>query len=467
MIPIILAGGSGTRLWPLSRHSHPKQFRAFLGEHSLFVRTLKRVQAIGLGAPIIACNHAHRFLVAEQLREAKVSDASIILEPEVRNTAPAIALAVLYAHTTGATEDDFVVLPSDHLIGDEQAWAKALKVAQKLLPDGYTVCLGAEPTEADSNYGYIQRGEALNKGAYRIAAFVEKPEPKLALNYLEGGDHYWNCGMFVLRGESYLQALKRYEPKILTSCKRAIASLEKDLGFVCPAVAGYAGCPSISVDYAVMERTERGAVVPVSCAWSDLGNWHALWSAGDKDAAGNVVSGDVVHSQCTNNLLMSTSRLLTAVNVKDTVVVETDDAVMVASKTDAQDVKLLLEQLQHAQRKESDTFDRIYRPWGYYRTLVSGNNFQVKTISVNPRQRLSLQMHHHRAEHWVVVEGRASVQCEERTFVLEVDQSTYIPLGSKHRLSNETDKPLKVIEVQSGSYLGEDDIVRFDDMYGR
>lgn len=453
-------------MWPLSRRSYPKQFRSFSDEHSLFVHTLKRTQFSGVNAPVIVCHHHYRFLVAEQLREAGISDATILLEPESKNTAPAVALAMLHILSEGS-DDHFLVLPSDHVIEDETAWRNALAVGKKLSAQGHIVCLGAEPMQADANYGYIQRGEALNKHAYRISTFKEKPDPELAMRYLEEGDYYWNCGIFIMRGEDYLAALKQHQPAVLSICEVTRASLERDMEFISADNKSYARCPSISVDYAVMEHIDHGAVVPVSCGWSDLGNWDTIWVAGDKDASGNVVSGDVLHSGCANNLLMSNSRLLAAVNVEDTVVVETSDAVMVASKKRPQDVKILYEQLQHLKRNEADAHDRVYRPWGYYQTLVRGPNFQVKMISVSQGQRISLQMHQHRAEHWVVVEGCASVECEDRKFKLEADQSTYIPLGSKHRLSNETDQPLRVIEIQSGSYLGEDDIVRFDDMYGR
>jgi mannose-1-phosphate guanylyltransferase/mannose-6-phosphate isomerase len=466
MIPIILGGGSGTRLWPLSRPSYPKQFHALLGDRSLFSLTLARAQNVSPEKPIVVCGEAHRHLAQSELEHVELADATIIIEPEAKNTAPAIALAV--AHACRAGDAEFLVLPSDHMVADQKAWGRAILRAGELLQDGHIVCLGAQISHADSNYGYIQRGEPLGKDAFCITAFKEKPTLDTAETYMRAGDCYWNCGIFAFRGSDYLKSLKEFAPKIFTACQKAIddgAALDEQ--FVRPNAKHYASCPSISIDYALMEHAPRSAVVPVSCGWSDLGNWDAVWSAAEQDKSGNMISGDVVQQGCTNNVLMSNSRLLAALNVDNLIAVEMDDAVMVASKKNPQDVKALYAQLQREDRKESRDGNRVYRPWGYYQVLIAGENFQVKLISVNPAQRLSLQMHEHRAEHWIVVKGIGLVQCDEREFTLEVNQSTQIPIRSKHRLSNESDEELQIIEVQSGSYLGEDDIVRFDDIYGR
>lgn len=468
MTPIILAGGSGTRLWPLSRQAYPKQFRAFLSEDTLFAMTLERLRLANWRSPVAVCADVHRFLLEQQLHEANINDVKVILEPVSKNTAPAIALAILETQAqTADGDDEFLVLPSDHLIVDDNKWRTAIDKGRQLLADGHIVCLGAEPTHADNNYGYIQRAEALSEGAYRIAVFKEKPDLATAQDYVDKGDCYWNCGMFILRGKDYLAALKKYAPEILNACQDAVSGAQRETDLLLTAGKAYSACPDISIDYAVMEHIECGAVLPISCGWSDLGNWASVWAASNKDAQGNVASGDVIHEDCTNNIFMSTSRLLAAVNVHDLIAVETEDAVMVASKDHPQDVKKLYMRLSAEGHKASDASGRVYRPWGYYQSLKTASAFQVKIISVNPQARLSLQKHHRRAEHWVVVEGQASVQCEDKEFTLETNQHTHIPIGAKHRLSNMTDKPLRVIEVQIGDYLGEDDIVRFADIYGR
>ena len=464
MIPIILAGGSGTRLWPLSRPTYPKQFQSFGGTHSLFALTLKRAQAISKKPSIVVCGHAHQDLVRKELKALKMNNATVIVEPEPKNTAPAVALAVMHATDK---DDEFMVLPADHMIADERAWRAAVLEAQTLLADSYIVCLGARVTQADSNYGYIQRGDALGQNSYRVALFKEKPDMRTAQEYARDDSYYWNCGIFVLRGADYRAALKQHAPKILSACQKAAQNADTQDQCVFPDKKAYATCPSESIDYAVMEHVSHAAVVPVCCGWSDMGNWGAVWSANKQDTDGNMISGDVTQEGCTNNVLMSTSRLLAAVNVENLIAVETEDAVMIADKNKPQDIKQLFMRLQASGRKEAQDTSRVYRPWGFYQVLAAGENFQIKLISVDAGARLSLQMHHHRAEHWVVMSGEGLVQCGEKEFVVQEQETAFIPKGSKHRLSNQTKQVLQIIEVQSGSYLGEDDIVRFEDMYGR
>ncbi len=465
--PVILSGGAGTRLWPLSRSLLPKQLIPLMGEVSLIVQTMKRVGARERFAPpMIVCNDEHRFLVAEELRGHELDSLEIVLEPVGRNTAPAVAIAALRA----LAEDEsamLLVLPADHLISDTPAFLAAVELALVQARAGRLVTFGVVPDRPETGYGYIRRSDALDEGSFSIAEFVEKPDADTAAGYLASGDYYWNSGMFLLGAKVYLDELRRLAPDMVSACEAALAGASTDLDFVRLDRAAFEACPSDSIDYAVMEKTALGAVVPLDCGWSDVGAWSALWDAGHKDTRGNVLQGDVLLDQGSNNYLRAESRLLAATGVDNLVVVETPDAVLVSDRERVQDVKRLVTALKSKSRDEARLHARVYRPWGSYESLIDGDRFQVKRIVVNPGQKLSLQKHHHRAEHWIVVSGTAEVTCEDKVFMLGEDESTYIPLGHKHRLVNPGRIPLELIEVQSGSYLGEDDIVRFDDIYGR
>ena len=468
LIPVLLSGGVGSRLWPVSRELYPKQFLPLADDKStLFQQTLERLQGLpGLGEPIVVCNNEHRFLVAQQLREGGHIGGSILLEPIGRNTAPAIALAAIDA--LKQTEDAILlVLPADHVIRDWAALHKAAATAQALANEGYLVTFGIVPDHPETGYGYIRKGEPLHSEACRVSHFAEKPDLATAASYLESGEYLWNSGMFVFRADRYLEELGEHAPQMLGACRRAYEAGTEDLDFIRIPKDIFAVCPSDSLDYAVMERTSRAAVVPLDCGWSDVGSWPALWQAGSPDAAGNVTRGDVMLRNVGNSYVRAESRLAAVIGLQDVVVIETPDAVLVSSRDAAQDVKHIVSALKKAGRGEALLHTRVYRPWGTYESLVESDRFQVKRIVVNPGQQLSLQMHHHRAEHWIVVKGTARVTCGEQDITLHEDQSTYIPIGTKHRLANPGKIPLELIEVQSGSYLGEDDIVRFDDTYGR
>ena len=468
LIPVLLSGGVGSRLWPVSRELYPKQFLPLADDkRTLFQQTLERLQGLpGLGEPIVVCNNEHRFLVAQQLREGGHIGGSILLEPIGRNTAPAIALAAIDA--LKQTEDAILlVLPADHVIRDWAALHKAAATAQALANEGYLVTFGIVPDHPETGYGYIRKGEPLHGEACRVSHFAEKPDLATAASYLESGAYLWNSGMFVFRADRYLEELGEHAPQMLGACRRAYEAGTEDLDFIRIPKDVFAVCPSDSIDYAVMERTSRAAVVPLDCGWSDVGSWPALWQAGSPDAAGNVTRGDVMLRDVGNSYIRAESRLAAVIGLQDVVVIETPDAVLVSSRDAAQDVKHIVSALKKAGRGEALLHTRVYRPWGTYESLVESDRFQVKRIVVNPGQQLSLQMHHHRAEHWIVVKGTARVTCGEQDITLHEDQSTYIPIGTKHRLANPGKIPLEIIEVQSGSYLGEDDIVRFDDTYGR
>lgn len=429
-------------------------------------QTLARLEGLEQTDPIIVCNDEHRFLVAEQLRQLGIETATIILEPEGKNTAPAIALA---AHTASKTNPDSLlfVLPADHYIGRPEELRNAVSAAVKVANDQKLVTFGLIPSKPETGYGYIKRGTAITECVAVLETFVEKPDLETAEAYIASGEYVWNSGMFMFSAQAYLSALESSQPTMATACRKAMDEAERDLDFIRPNAEIFSTSPADSIDYAVMEHTTEGAVVSLDCDWSDIGAWSALWEAGSKDESGNVIEGDVVLNNTTNSYIRSQSRLVTTTGVKDLVVVETADAVMVADRHSVQDVKNIVAILQSAARSEADSHQRIFRPWGSYELLVLGEGFQVKRIIVNPLQRLSLQMHRHRAEHWVVVRGTAEVVNGDETLLLAEDQSTYIPIGVKHRLSNPGKYPLELIEVQSGSYLGEDDIVRFEDVYGR
>ena len=464
--PVLLCGGVGSRLWPVSREARPKQYLNLIGEQSMFQQTLARLDGLPVASPIVVCNEQHRFLVAEQLRQLDIKSPSIVLEPAGRNTAPAIALAAISAMTKDP-EAVLLVLPADHYIADIEALQSAVNEALTVVDEGRLMTFGLIPSRPETGYGYIRYGDGLSGSISELAEFVEKPDVATAESYLESGDYVWNSGMFMFRADAYCESLAAHQPDMLKICRGAMAAASIDMDFVRPDPELFASCPSDSIDYAVMEKTDRGAVVSLDCGWSDIGAWSALWEAGSPDAAGNVAVGDVVLDNSRNSYVRSQSRLVTATGVDDLVIVETADAVMVADRHSVQDVKNIVKALKGLGRSEADSHHRVFRPWGSYESLVSADGFQVKRIIVNPGQRLSLQMHHHRAEHWVVVRGVAEVVNGEETFLLREDQSTYIPIGAKHRLSNLGDEPLELIEVQSGSYLGEDDIVRFEDVYGR
>ena len=468
LIPLILSGGSGTRLWPVSRKNLPKQFLALAGKGTLFQQTIARTRQLpDLAAPIVVASEDHRFLAADQLLEAGIEDATIVLEPLARNTAPAIALGALQALARDA-DAVLLVLPADHLIGDTSAFVDAVKQAMPLAALGWLVTFGIRPDRPETGFGYIRRAEAIGSNGYRVEQFVEKPNLTTAESYLADGGYDWNSGMFLFKASRYLEELAAHAPAMLAAVREAHAKASADLDFVRIDRDAFALVPDDSIDYAVMEKTQRAAVIPVSCAWSDIGSWSALWLTGDKDAQGNLCEGDTMAVDTHNSLLRSHDRhLIATVGVDDLIVVTTPDATLVAHRDAAQDVKKIVEQLKGANRSEHSLHRVVHRPWGSYDSLEAGERFQVKRIVVKPGASLSLQKHHHRAEHWIVVSGTAEVTCDDKVFLLGENQSTYIPLGSKHRLRNPGKVALELIEVQSGSYLGEDDIVRFDDVYGR
>jgi mannose-1-phosphate guanylyltransferase/mannose-6-phosphate isomerase len=465
--PVILSGGSGTRLWPLSRSAVPKQFLSLASDLSLLQETALRAKIAAESAPIIVCNHEHRFLVAEQLRKADVKPHSIVLEPCARNTAPAVAIAAL-AVVSDDPEALLLVLPSDHVIRDVEGFAKAVKIAADAAATGALVTFGIKPTRAETGYGYIRRGRAMSdSGCYEVGSFVEKPNAENAAKYYSSEDYYWNSGMFVFSAAGYLAELSRLRPDMYAACVAALERGERDLDFLRLDQKSFESCVSDSIDYAVMEHTTKAAVVPVDIGWSDVGSWDALWDIADKDADRNVTRGDVYIQDASNNYVTAQSRFIAAIGVEDLVIIETSDAVLIASKSKVQQVNKVVAHLKAAGRQEHINHAKVYRPWGSYESLDEGSRFQVKRIIVKPGEKLSLQRHHHRAEHWVVVCGTAQVTRGDEVLLLTENQSTYIPLGTAHRLENPGKVLLEIIEVQSGGYLGEDDIVRLDDVYGR
>ncbi|WP_243039086.1 mannose-1-phosphate guanylyltransferase/mannose-6-phosphate isomerase [Dyella sedimenti] len=468
IIPLILSGGSGTRLWPISRKNLPKQFLSLAGSETLFQQTIQRAMRLqGVATPIVVASDDHRFLAAEQLKELKIQGADILLEPIARNTAPAIAVGALRAMARDA-EAIILVLPADHLIGDDQSFREAVAKARPLATQGWLVTFGIRPDRPETGFGYIRRGKPLGTETFQVEQFVEKPKLEVAERYLASGEYDWNSGMFMFRASRYLEELGVHAPGMLQAAREAFDKANIDLDFVRLDAQAFSAAPSDSIDYAVMEKTARAAVVPVACGWSDIGSWDALWLAADKDANGNHLEGDVIALDTTGSLVHSHDRHLVAtVGLKDVVIVTTPDATLIARRDASQDVKRIVDQLKTAGRTEHDLHRVVHRPWGTYDSLENGDRFQVKRIVVKPGAALSLQMHHHRAEHWIVVKGVAEVTCDDKVFLLAENQSTYLPLGSKHRLRNPGKVPVELIEVQSGSYLGEDDIVRFDDVYGR
>jgi len=474
LCPVILSGGAGTRLWPLSRELYPKQLLALTGERTMLQQTALRLEGLSATLPVVVCNDAHRFLVAEQLRQIRIEPRALVLEPFGRNTAPAIALAA-HAALKSATANDagadpvLLVLPADHVIRDVPTFQKAVRVALPAAEQGKLVTFGIVPSAPETGYGYIQRataGEGIG-GAHAIARFVEKPSAEKAAQFLKSGDYYWNSGMFMFRARRYLQELARFAPEIAKVCETAASAAKSDLDFTRVDAKLFEICPSDSIDYAVMEKTSDALVVPLDAGWSDVGSWAALHEACESDSHGNVARGDVIAEDSNGCYLYSESRLVAVVGLENHVVIETKDAVLVAPKERVQDVKKLVFRLKEQGRYEHSLHREVFRPWGSYDSIENGPRFQVKRLKVKPGATLSLQMHHHRAEHWIVVSGTARITRGDEVFLLEENQSTYIPVGVRHRIENPGKIPVHIIEVQSGSYLGEDDIVRFEDRYGR
>ena len=466
ILPVILAGGAGTRLWPMSRELYPKQFLRLVGDKTMLQHTLARLEGLPARAPVIVCNHDHRFVVAEQCRQAGVAPSAILLEPAPRNTAPALALAALRA--ANADDPVLLALPADNHIAAVGPFHAALKRALPLAEEGRIVVFGTAPTGPETGYGYIRAGAPLAgaQGIAAVAAFTEKPSRQLAEQYAATNGMYWNSGMFLLRASVYLRELRAFRPDIHAACAKAVAAEREDLDFVRPGDA-FRASPADSIDYAVMEHTARACVMPADIDWTDLGSWKAVADAQPKSAHANTLSGDVIAVSTTDSHIAANSRLVAAVGLRSAVIVETDDAVLVAAKDHVQDVKQVVERLRTQARSEHRSHSTSYRPWGRAETFKAGTGFLVKRLTVAPGESLSLQMHHHRAEHWVVVRGQAEVQRGDATFRLTANESTYIPAGERHRLTNPGDEPLEVIEVQVGEQLSEDDIVRFEDRYGR
>jgi mannose-1-phosphate guanylyltransferase/mannose-6-phosphate isomerase len=478
LIPVILSGGAGTRLWPLSRELYPKQLLPLVGERTMLQETVLRLEGLeDRCAPVVVCNDAHRFLVAEQLRQVGQDADAVILEPVGRNTAPAVAIAAMQALEKDP-EAIILILPADHVIRDAQILCDVVSAGLGEVQKGALLTFGIVPTAPETGYGYIKRGAKCEtrsaiKGSqptatiYHVDRFVEKPDHATAQDYLDKGDYYWNSGMFMFKASNYLDELKEHAPKMLAACRIAWQGRCTDLDFTRLDAEAFAACPADSIDYAVMEKTDHAFVIPLEAGWSDVGSWAALWEVGETDDHGNVTSGDVIGVDCTNSFIRSGSRLVAGVGLENAVVVETSDAVLVAAKDRVQDVKKVVEQLKASRREEHLLHRRVNRPWGAYEGLDAGEGFLVKRITVNPGARLSLQRHNHRAEHWIVVRGTAEVVCENVEQHLEPNQSFYIPIGDMHRLANPGDEMLEIIEVQTGALLSEDDIERFDDEYGR
>lgn len=466
IISIIMAGGSGTRLWPLSRSLYPKQFLSLINENSLLQETLKRLDGLNCLPPVIVSNNEHRFIVAEQLRQFGVDDFQIILEPVGRNTAPAVALAALKSLELHG-DHHMLVLAADHAIQDIEAFHAAVLAAEQESVDNKLVTFGIVPTKPETGYGYIKKGEQVKNSVFKVNSFVEKPDLETAKNYLEQKCYLWNSGMFMFKASVYLDELKKFRPDILAACKESLSSASTDLDFIRLNSDVFAECPDESIDYAVMEKTQDCVVIPLDADWSDIGSWTSLWEISEKDEHENVSHGDVINYNSRNNYIYSEGSLISTVGVNNLIIVQTKDALLVAQQDNVQDIKKIVEILKKQKRSEHISHREVYRPWGRYDSVERGDRYQVKRITVKPGECLSTQMHHHRAEHWVVVAGTAKVTCGERTFFVTENESTFIPIGTVHTLENPGKIPLEVIEIQSGVYLGDDDIVRLSDKYGR
>jgi mannose-1-phosphate guanylyltransferase/mannose-6-phosphate isomerase len=473
IIPVIMCGGSGTRLWPLSRAQFPKQFLPLVNDTSMLQDTLARLPSKHQ-APVFICNEDHRFLVAEQVKQTNSAKSTILLEPKGRNTAPAVALAALNALTDNP-DALLLVLAADHVIKEAEKFHQAVSVATVAAAQGKLVTFGIVPTHAETGYGYIQKGSKqewpqggnLENETFQVAKFVEKPDIETAQDYLDSGDYLWNSGMFLFKASRYIEELEKFRPDILSACRASMAKVEKDLDFTRPDRESFLQCAEESIDYAVMEKTKDAIVVPLDAGWSDVGSYSALWEVCQKDTQLNVIRGDVIAHDTSNSYIHSENKLIATLGVNNLVIIDTPDAVLIANKDNVQNVKEIVNELKAKQRTESTIHREVYRPWGKYDSVDTGERFQVKRITVNPGAKLSVQMHHHRAEHWIIVSGTAKITLDEKTFLLSENQSTYIPIGVVHALENPGKLPLEMIEVQSGSYLGEDDIVRFEDKYGR
>jgi mannose-1-phosphate guanylyltransferase/mannose-6-phosphate isomerase len=472
VIPVILSGGTGSRLWPLSREHYPKQFLPLVNKFTMLQNTVLRTHSIPeITNPILVCNEDHRFMVAEQMQQLEIKPSSIILEPVGRNTAPAVAIAALHALTV---EENplLLVLPADHVINDIKSFHSAINLVKPFAAAGKLVTFGIVPTSPETGYGYIKARNASNnvvgsQSVFDVDSFVEKPDLITAEGYLAAGDYYWNSGMFMFSAQQYLEELEKYDPEMVKVCREVYAEAVIDQDFVRLPKQIFLTCPSESIDYAVMEKTPNAVVAPLNAGWSDVGSWTSLWEIGEQDLNGNVLKGDVYLHDTRNCYISAGDRLVAAIGLSDIIIVETADAILVSGSDHVQDVKTIVKSLKDQNRREALFHRKVSRPWGSYQSVDNADRFQVKRITVNPGASLSLQMHHHRAEHWIVVKGTAKVVMGNQESILSENQSTYIPLGVTHRLENPGVIPLELIEVQSGSYLGEDDIVRFDDVYGR
>ena len=468
ILPVIMAGGTGSRLWPLSRELYPKQFLKLKGDLSMLQQTIARLSGINHQAPLLICNEEHRFIAAEQLRVGGFDYSGIILEPVGRNTAPAIALAAIHALKSASKDEEpiLLVLAADHLIENENLFHKAVEQALPFAQDDQLVTFGITPTSPETGYGYIQCGES-HGDAFSVQEFVEKPSLDVAKGYLASGNYFWNSGMFLFKASRYLEELKSHRPDILSACEKAMSATKPDMDFIRVSKEEFERCPDDSIDYAVMEKTDAAKMIPMDAGWSDVGSWSALWEVSEKDENQNVSSGDVININSTNSYIYAESKLVSTVGIDNLVVIETKDAVLVVNKDKVQHVKDVVKLLKESGRTEHKIHREVFRPWGKYDSIDSGERDQVKRITVKPGEKLSIQMHHHRAEHWIVVCGTAKVTIGEKTFLLSENESTYIPIGTIHALENPGKIPLEMIEVQTGGYLGEDDIVRFEDRYGR